>query len=186
MPIKPSELSPKFIQKIEDRYGKIDPKNDFFADDLSYYAKTTNVESEEDGGGIESTIIKLPSFVTLFQSLEKAKDDAKELASNKELRGDTDYKNQYTQVRDTFNDFRTYFRNNYPDQYELATGQIQEMVKEISTGAGAPGYNTPYAFRKKGSKSPDQQYIKMGYQPVNRKALRKKSKAFDYIDLYKD
>ena len=69
---------------------------------------------------------------------------------------------------------------------ELATGQIQEIVREISTSAGVPGYNTPYAFRKKGSKSPDQQYIKMGYQPVNRKALRKKSKAFDYIDLYKD
>lgn len=186
MAIKPSELSPAFIKRIEDRYGKMDMKNDFFADDLSYYAKTTNVESEEDGGGVENTIIKLPSFVTLFQSLEKAKDDAKELASNKELRSDTEYKNQYTRVRDTFNDFRTYFRNNYPDQYELATGTIQEMVKEISTGAGAPGYNTPYAFRRKGSKSPDQQYIKMGYQPVNRKALRKKSKAFDYIDLYKD
>ena len=166
MPIRPSELSPKFIKKIEDRYGKIDMKNDFFADDLSYYAKTTNVESEEDGGGVESTIIKLPSFVTLFQSLEKAKDDAKELASNKELRGDTEYKTQYVKVRDTFNDFRTFFRNNYPDQYELATGTIQELVKEISTSGATPGFLTPYAFRKKGSKAPDQEYIKMGYSPV--------------------
>ena len=186
MPIKPNELSPAFIQKIEDRYGKIDMKNDFFADDLSYYAKTTNVESEEDGGGVESTIIKLPSFVTLFSSLEKAKDDAKELASSKQLRGDTEYKKQYVKVRDTFNDFRTFFRNNYPDQYELATGTIQEIVKEMSTTAGVPGYNTPYAFRKKGSKSPVARYIQMGYKPVNRKALRKQSKAFDYIDLYKD
>ena len=166
MAIKPSELSPTFIKKIEDRYGKIDMKNDFFADDLSYYAKTTNVESEEDGGGVENTIIKLPSFVTLFTNLEKAKDDAKQLASNKELRGDTEYKKQYVKVRDTFNDFRTFFRNNYPDQYELATGTIQEMVKEISTSAGAPGYNTPYAFRKKGSKSPVAKYIKMGYTSV--------------------
>ena len=186
MAIKPSDLSPTFIKKIEDRYGKMDMKNDFFADDLSYYAKTTNVESEEDGGGVESTIIKLPSFVTLFQSLEKAKDDAKELASNKELKGDTEYKNQYTQVRDTFNDFRTYFRNNYPDQYELATGKIQEIVKEISTSGAAGAYNTPYAFRKKGSKSPINQYLKIGYQPVNRKSLRKKSKGIDYVDLYKD
>tara|TARA_R100001126_G_scaffold74682_1_gene43940 strand:- start:378 stop:926 length:549 start_codon:yes stop_codon:yes gene_type:complete len=182
MAIKPSDLSPTFIKKIEDRYGKIDMKNDFFADDLSYYAKATNVESEEDGGGVESTIIKLPSFVTLFQSLEKAKDDAKELTSNKELKGDTEYKNQYIQVRDTFNDFRTYFRNNYPDQYELATGKIQEIVKEISTTAGSPGYTTPYAF----GKAPISTYTKMGYKPVNRKALRKKSKGFDYIDLYKD
>ena len=130
MAIKPSDLSPTFIKKIEDRYGKIDMKNDFFADDLSYYAKATNIESEEDGGGVESTIIKLPSFVTLFQSLEKAKDDAKELTSNKELKGDTEYKNQYIQVRDTFNDFRTYFRNNYPDQYELATGKMVTITKK--------------------------------------------------------
>ena len=182
MAIKPSELSPTFIKKIEDRYGKMDMKNDFFADDLSYYAKTTNVESEEDGGGVENTIIKLPSFVTLFQSLEKAKDDAKELTSNKELRGDTEYKKQYTKVRDTFNDFRTYFRNNYPDQYELATGKIQELVKEMSTTSGAPGYSTPYAF----GKSPISQYTKIGYKPVNRKSLRKKSKGMDYVDLYKD
>ena len=166
MAIKPSELSPTFIKKIEDRYGKIDMKNDFFADDLSYYAKTTNVESEEDGGGVENTIIKLPSFVTLFTNLEKAKDDAKQLASNKELRGDTEYKKQYVKVRDTFNDFRTFFRNNYPDQYELATGKIQEMVKEISTSGAAGGYLTKYAFRKKNSKAPDQEYIKMGYSPV--------------------
>ena len=186
MPIRPSELSPKFIKKIEDRYGKMDMKNDFFSDDLSYYAKTTNVESEEDGGGVESTIIKLPSFVTLFSSLEKAKDNAKDLASNKELRGDTEYKKQYVKVRDTFNDFRTYFRNNYPDQYELATGKIQEIVREITTSAATPGFLTPYAFRKKGSKAPENQYLKLGYKPVNKKALRKKAKGISYVDLYKD
>jgi hypothetical protein len=181
MAIKPSDLSPKFIKKIEDRYGKVDMKNDFFADDLSYYAKATDIESKEDGGAVESTIIKLPSFVTLFRSLEKAKDDAKELASNKELRGDSEYKNQYVQVRDTFNDFRTFFRNSYPDQYELATGKIQELVKEMSTTAGASGYNTPYAF----GKAPISQYTKIGYKPVNQKSLRKKSKGIDYVDLNK-
>ena len=63
---------------------------------------------------------------------------------------------------------------------------LSEIVKEISTSAGSPGYNTPYAFRKKGSKAPEGQYLKMGYKPVNQKALRKKSKGFDYVDLYKD
>ena len=183
--IQPEDLNPNFLKKIEDRYGPVSD-DDFFSSDLGTYFKADKPEERGEGGGITHAIIKLPSFVTLFQNLEKAKDDAKELASNKELRGDNEYKTQYVQIRDTFNDFRTYFRNNYPDQYELATGKIQEIVKEISTSAGAPGYTTPYAFRKQGSKAPESQYIKMGYQPVNRKALRKKSKAFDYVDLYKD
>lgn len=165
MSIKPKDLNPTFLKKIEDKYGPTRP-GDFFSDDLDTYFKADDPSERGEGGGITHTIIKLPSFVTLYQNLEKAKDDAKELASNKELRGDSKYKDQYVQIRDTFNDFRTYFRNNYPDQYELATGKIQEIVKEISTSAGAPGYNTPYAFRKKGSKSPVTKYIKMGYTPV--------------------
>ena len=64
----------------------------------------------------------------------------------------------------------------------MATGQIQEIVKEITTSAATPGYTTPYAF----GKAPISTYTKMGYKPVNRKALRKKSKGFDYVDLYKD
>ena len=59
-------------------------------------------------------------------------------------------------------------------------------VSEISTSGAAGGYLTKYAYRKKGSPAPESQYIKMGYKPVNTKALRKKSKGFDYVDLYKD
>ena len=44
------------------------------------------------------------------------------------------------------------------------------------------GYNTPYAFGKANTS----QYTSIGYKPVNQKALRKKSKGTDYIDLYKD
>ena len=58
-------------------------------------------------------------------------------------------------------------------------------IKESSTTSGGPGYNTPYAFLKPGSKPNDSQYTSVGYTPVNRKALRKKSKGVDYIDLYK-
>ena len=65
------------------------------------------------------------------------------------------------------------------------TGKIDEAIKESSTTSGGPGYNTPYAFLKPGSKPNDSQYTSVGYTPVNRKALRKKSKGVDYIDLYK-
>ena len=47
-------------------------------------------------------------------------------------------------------------------------------------------YNTPFAFRKKGSKPNISQYTSIGYKPVDQKAVRKKAKGVDYIDLYKD
>ena len=63
---------------------------------------------------------------------------------------------------------------------------VKGLVKEMSTSGAAGGYNTPYAFKKKGSKPNISQYTSIGYKPVNQKELRKKSKGFDYIDLYKD
>lgn len=181
----PSDLNPEFLKKIEDKYGKIDMKNDFFSDDLKRYMKTAEIESEEDGGAVSHKVIQLPSFSTLYNSLETAKGDAKDIATHPDMKGDNEFKTQYAQTRDTFNSFRTYFRQNYPDQYAMVTGKIDEAIKESSTTSGAPGYNTPYAFRKKGSKIPDSQYTQLGYKLVNRKALRKNSKAFDYIDLHK-
>ena len=181
MPIDPSELNTAFLKKIEDKYGPISP-DDFFGDDLRYYAKADKPEERGEGGGITHKIIKLPSFVELHKTLEKAKEIAKNLTTKKELRGDATYKAQAQQVAKTSNDFRTFFRNNYPDQYSM----IKSTVKEISTSGAAGGYLTKYAYRKKGSPANISQYTSIGYKPVNQKELRKKSKAFDYIDLYKD
>ena len=189
MPIKPSELNPNFLKKIEDKYGPISP-DDFFSDDLETYFKADDPSERGEGGGVTSTVIRLPSFVKLFKTLDNARDIAKDLTTQKDLRGDEDYKEQYKKVLDTFNAFRTFFRTNYPDQYAMIKSSVQERLKEISiTGGSAtftPGtgaqYATPYAF----GKAPVSTYTKMGYKPVNRKALRKKSKGFDYIDLYKD
>ena len=173
MPIEPSELNPAFLKKIEDKYGPTSP-DDFFGDDLSYYAKANKPEERGEGGGITHEIIKLPSFVELHNTLEKAKEIAKNLTTKKELRGDATYKIQAKQVAKTFNDFRTFFRNNYPEQYSM----IKNSIKEIE----GMGYNTPYAF----GKANISQYTKAGYKPVNQKSLRKKSKGIDYVDLYKD
>jgi len=173
MPIEPSELNPTFLKKIEDKYGSTSP-DDFFADDLSYYAKANKPEERGEGGGITHEIIKLPSFVELYNTLEKAKEIAKGLTTKKELRGDATYKAQAQQVAKTSNDFRTFFRNNYPEQYSM----VRTSIKEIE----GMGYNTPYAF----GKANISQYTKAGYKPVNQKSLRKKTKGINYVDLYKD
>ena len=159
--IKSSELSPNFLKKIEDRYGPIS-KDDFFSADLDTYFKANKPEERGEGGGITHQIIKLPSFIELYNTLDDAREIAKDLSTNKELRGDATYKAQAKQVVKTFNDFRTYFRKNYPDQYAMVKNTLQEM----STTAAGGGYLTKYAFRKKGSRAPESQYIKMGYSPV--------------------
>jgi len=175
--IKPSELSPNFIKRIEDLYGPTS-EDDFFQGDLSYYAKANKPEERGEGGGITHTIIPLPSFINLLKNLGKSKNAAKSLKTKPELRGDKEYQIQADKVIDTFNSFRTFFRKNYPDQYSL----VKNSIKEIE----GMGYNTPFAFKKKGSKPNISSYTSIGYKPVDQKALRKKAKGIDYIDLYKD
>ena len=170
--IKPEDLNPNFLKKIEDKYGPTSP-DDFFSSDLNTYYKANKPEERGEGGGITHNVIKLPSFIELFNTLGDAKEIAKDLTRNKELRGDEEYKTQAKQVVDTFNNFRTFFRNNYPDQYAMVKQSVQEI-----TGMG---YNTPYAF----GKANISQYTKIGYKPVNQKSLRKKAKGIDYVDLNK-
>jgi hypothetical protein len=176
MSIKPKDLNPAFLKKIEDKYGPTS-KDDFFSDDLDTYYKANKPEERGEGGGITHNIIKLPSFIELFNTLGDAKEIAKDLARNKELKGDNEYKAQAKQVSKTFNDFRTFFRNNYPEQYAM----VKLAVQEISTSGAAGGYLTKYAF----GKAPISQYTKIGYKPVNQKSLRKKAKGIDYVDLHK-
>ena len=179
--IKPSELSPNFLKGLEDKYGKVDIEKDFFSDDLSTYYKF-DPSYESEGGGRKHNVIDLPSYIDLFKTLDDARGSAKKLQSNKDLRNDKAYQSQANSIIDTFNSFRTFFRKNYPDQYAMTKKQVQE----ISTSGAAGGYLTKYAYKKKGSPANISQYLKMGYKPVDQKALRKKSKGFEFIDLYKD
>ena len=47
----------------------------------------------------------------------------------------------------------------------------EKEVEEVSTSGAAGAYLTPYAFRKKGSKSDDEAYKELGYKVVKEKAL---------------
>ncbi len=174
--VKPEDLSPQFLKRVEGRYGKIHP-NDFFSANLgTYYKFDPSYKSE--GGGKTHKVLPLASFIDLYKNLGQSKNSAKSLKTKPELRGDKEYQTQADKVINTFNSFRTFFRKNYPDQYSL----VKNSIKEIE----GMGYNTPFAFKKKGSSANISQYLKMGYKPVNQKALRKKSKGFEFIDLYKD
>ena len=161
--IKPKDLNPKFLKKIEDKHGKINFKDDFFSGDLDTYYKADDPSERGEGGGITHTIIKLPSFAELFKDLDQAKDGAKTLSRNPELRGDTEFAQQADQIQQTFNSFRTFFRKNYPNQYSI----VKATVKEISTSGAAGGYLTKYAFGKTIKDNPAlKMYKKLGYKPV--------------------
>ena len=174
--IKPKDLNPNFLKKIEDKYGPVS-KDDFFSANLDTYYKADDPSKRGEGGGITHNIIKLPSFVELFNVLDSAREVAKDLARNNDLRGDEQYQAQSKQISTTFNSFRTFFRKNYPEQYSM----VKSAVQEISTSGAAGGYLTKYAF----GKAPNYYTKVLGYKPVNQNSLRKKSKGFDYIDLYK-
>ena len=174
--VKPKDLNPNFLKKIEAKYGAIS-KDDFFSGNLDTYYKADDPSERGEGGGITHNIIKLPSFVELFNDLEDAKETAKDLARNNDLKGDDDYKIQAKQIINTFNSFRTFFRNSYPDQYAM----VKQAVQEMSTSGNAGGFLTKNAFGNASNYYTKQ----LGYKPVNIKSLRKKSKGIDYVDLYK-
>ena len=64
--LKPKEVDPALIQRIEKTYGPVDMENDFFSANLKTYFKTKSVDPET--GSINHKIIKLASFT---DSLEK-------------------------------------------------------------------------------------------------------------------
>jgi hypothetical protein len=181
MATKLQDLNPNFIKKLEDLYGPIHPQ-DSISDDLMTYLKVDLTIPPSESGALTQKVINLPSFKTLYQSLGKSRQIAKSLRADPSLRKDKVFQDRANQITDTFNDFRTFFRTYYPDQYNMVKG----LVKEMSTSGAAGAYNTPFAFKKKGSKPNISSYTSIGYEPVDRKALRKKAKGIDYIDLYKD
>ena len=149
MPIKPSELNPNFLKKIEDKYGPISP-DDFFSDDLETYFKADDPSERGEGGGVTSTVIRLPSFVKLFKTLDNARDIAKDLTTQKDLRGDEDYKEQYKKVLDTFNAFRKFLNSqgkNLPRESSFRNRYLSVLDFRSQLGWRYFNYNSWYSVR---------------------------------------
>ena len=82
------------------------------------------------------------------------------------------------------------------DKKEKIKNLVQKRLKEISaTGTGASftagsgaNYATPYAFNpnKKAKGAKNIYYYKLGFKPVNRKALNKKAKGIEVKHLWEE
>ena len=149
--LKPKDVDPALIKRLEAQYGPVDMEHDFFSSDLKTYFKTDNVNPET--GSVSSRIIKLASFAESLQKLHLTLEALKALAATPEGKTDKKVIETLVKVREAFNGFRTYLRKYYPDQYEAIKNQLNEIS---TTGGGATftsgtegeNYATPKAFSK--------------------------------------
>ena len=169
--LKPKDVDPALLKRLEDQYGLVDTVNDFFNGELTSYFKTTDINDET--GSVTHTQYKLASFGDSLQKMYTALKSLKRLTGTDDARNDQTIRKILVDFKEVFNQYRTHLRKFYPDQYN----QIKSQLKEISTtsgGAGAasftPGtgmaYATPYAFRLSGSKANDKAYTEIGYKTV--------------------
>ena len=206
--LKPKDVDPALIKRLEAQYGPVDIVNDFFSSDLKTYFKTSSVNPET--GSISHQIIKLASFGESLQKLHSTLEALKALAATPEGKTDKKVIETLVKVREAFNGFRTYLRKYYPDQYEAVKNQLDE-ISTTGGGAGQAGftsgtegenYATPYAFKKKKIKEgpgatfgpgpaagpegvKDNVYVKnFKYTLVNKKALNKAAKGIEVKQLW--
>ena len=167
--LKPKDVSPTLLKRLEDLYGKIDYKNDFFSSNLDTYYKTDEISSKEEGGGIKHKVIPLASFEESLRKITGAFEALKDLLKADEAKNDSNIQDVAKDIKLALNKYRAHLRKFYPEQYRQAIARIDEQdVDEISLSGAAGAYNTPYAFRKKGSKPRVGALTKLGYKLVKK------------------
>ena len=172
--LKPKDIDPALIKRIEAKHGPVDMTNDFFADDLKTYFKTDEIDKET--GKISHSIVKLASFGDSLKQISQAVIALKQLMGTEDAKNDQNIQSIARELKDVFNKYRTHLRKNYPDQYN----QIKNTLEEISGTAAGGQYSTPFAFNpnKKADGAAVNYYYKLGFK----KAPEPKStKAVDII-----
>jgi hypothetical protein len=131
--LKPNEVDPALIKRIEARYGPMDMENDFFSKDLKTYFKNKGVDKET--GSSTSDVIKLASFSDALEKMSDAVKSLQTLMGTEDGRRDSLVKDIAIELKKTFNTYRTHLRKNYPDQYEQVKGMLEEL-SSISSNSG--------------------------------------------------
>ena len=155
--LKPKDVKPSLLKRLEANYGPVDMTNDFFCTDLDTYFKTSNINKET--GQLSHDIIQLASFGDSLKRMSDAVKALKILQTTDEANNDQNIKEITRELKDVFNKYRSHLRTNYPDQYDEIKRQLDEM-STTGGGAGAASfsggtgmqYATPYAFKKKKKK----------------------------------
>jgi hypothetical protein len=131
--------------------------------------KSTVTAIDPTTGAITWSISQIPNIDRLLDESDDLVKTAKGVYTKS--KDDKKFLDIYQQARSLRNTIRTHIRNNYPEEYKKSRGVNEEDVDEVSMSGAAGAYLTPYAFRKKGSKSDDEAYKQLGYKLVKEKAL---------------
>jgi len=136
--------------------------------------KSTLTDIDPETGALTWTLEDVPAFDTTFKKFVQARDFLKKLASDKS--NDPKFREVYKKVTDTFNDFRTHLRNNYPDEYAKVKNVAEALgkeLKEMSTissnsgfVSGGEGENHNGPSPKKSTKGNYGAYSQVGYKRV--------------------
>lgn len=144
----------------------------------------TNIDPET--GQITWDVDYAPDYLKLFKEVTEMLATAKEVA---QATDEKFFKDHYNDIRKLRNQLRTYLRNNKTAEYERIKGMDEGMTTggtaHFTPGTGAQ-YATPTAFNpnKKADGTAHNYYYKLGFKPVNKKALRKKAKGIEVKQLF--
>ena len=151
--------------------------------------KTTVSDVDPETGAITYDVKNVANFSSTYNALQQAKEFLNTLEKTGKAKDDTTIDKFAGDISKLFNAFRTHVRKNYPEEYERVS-RLKEQSATSQGGAtftpgGGAQYATPFAFRKKGKKSPSIYYYKLGYKPVPK--IKPKSydikKLFEYNDF---
>ena len=162
--LKPKDVSPTLLKRIEDLYGPIDTQRDFFDAELETYYKTSSINKET--GTVGHKVIPLASFEESLRKITEAYEALKDLLKADEAKNDSNIQEVARDIKEALNKYRAHLRKFYPEQYRQAVSRMNEELEEISTSGAAGAYNTPYAFvrkplRPKGKKKKNKYKYKM-------------------------
>ena len=144
--LKPKDVSPALLKRLEDLYGPIDTQRDFFSGNLDTYFKTNKVDKET--GTVGHRVIRIASFEESLRKITDAYEALKDLLKSDEAKNDSNIQEVSRDIKEALNKYRAHLRKFYPEQYRQAIARIDEM-EEVSMSGAAGAYNTPYAFVRK-------------------------------------
>ena len=135
--------------------------------------RTTVSDVDPETGAITYDVENVANFTSTYKALQQAKEFLNTLEKTGNAKDDTTIDKFAEDISKLFNAFRTHVRKNYPKEYERVS-RLKEQSATSQGGAtftpgGGAQYATPFAFRKKGKKSPSIYYYKLGYKPVPKK-----------------
>lgn len=91
--------------------------------------KSTLTDIDPETGALTWTLEDVPAFDTTFNKFAQARDFLKKLAADKS--NDSKFRDIYKKVTNTFNEFRTHLRNNYPEEYAKVKNVAEALEKEL-------------------------------------------------------